>query len=254
MHDYERTALERSIQTLGNHTDGTLRAAQRLMAHLADIPDQEEAFQFAIEAFIGLTHPQRLALLQTVQMHLDRGQYACLALGPNRLIIEYVLRRLEVELTRKEGFVFKRAVHGPREDISVLSTLIADIGAKIAEVSLPERDLQLSPLLNAFLDTLTDNQFARLILFLTRMRDIKACRDRFHEVVDEDYVAKQLGEQSDGLFGLDLNRDFLQFLRETDRGLVNEMTQMDFQELTILVEALEEMQSRRYSQGQIRRR
>lgn len=250
MENFEQANLKRSIETLGDHSGDKLRAAQRFMANLASIPDQEQAFQYAIQVFTELTQPQRLTLLQTVQTHLERGQYTCLAIIPNRLIIEHVLDRLETELSKKEGILFKREVHGTKKDVARLATLIEDIKAKIAKISIEKKDLHISQKLQAFLATLTDNQFARLILFVTRMRDIKACRDRFQEVVDEDYIAKQLGEKDDSIFGINIGKDFLQILRETDRSVVTEMAQMDFQELTMLIDTLEEIRSRKYTQGQ----
>ena len=253
MEEFEQTNLKRSIETLGDHSGDKLRAAQRFMANLASIPNQEQAFQYAIQVFTELTQPQRLTLLQTVQTHLEKGQYTCLAIIPNRLIIEHVLDRLERELTRKEGVLFKKEVHGTKEEVARLASLIENIRVKIAEISIEEKDLHISQKLQAFLATLTDNQFARLILFVTRMRDIKACRDRFQEVVDKDYIAKQLGEKDDSILETNILKDFLQFLREADRIVVTEMVQMDFQELTMLIDTLEEIRSRKYAQGQTKK-
>ena len=250
MENFETTNLKRSIETLSGHSGDKLRAAQKFMANLASIPEQEQSFQYVIQVFTELTQPQRLTLLRTIQTHLERDQYTCLAIIPNKFIIEHVLDRLKDEITKKEGILFKQEAHGSKEEISRLADLIEDIKTKIAEISIKEKDLHISQKLQAFLATLTDNQFARLIIFITRMRDIKACRDRFQEVVDEDYIAKQLGEKDDGFLELNINKDFLQFLRETDRSMVAEMTKMDFQELTMLVDALEEIRSKKYTQGQ----
>jgi len=249
MDNFEQTNLERSIETLSNHSGDKLRAAQKFMANLASIPDQDGAFQYAIKCFTELTHPQRLTLLEAVQTHLERGQYTCLAIVPNKHIVEHVLDKLKIELAKKEGLL-KREVHGTKNEIVKLTSLIDNIREKIVEISTEEKKVDISPKLQEFLTTLTDNQFSRLILFVTRMRDIKACRDRFHDVVDEDYVAKQLGEKDDSFLGINIGKDFLQFLREADRSIVNEMVQMDFQELTLLVDILEEVRSRKYAQGQ----
>jgi len=250
--DFETTNLKKSIETLSNYSGDKLRAAQKFMANLASISNQEQAFQYVIRVFTKLTQLQRLTLLQTVQTHIDKGQYTCLAIIPNKLTIEYVLDKLEREIIKKEGILFKREIHGSKEEVTKLVNLIKNIRTKITEISMEEKDLHISQKLQAFLSTLTDNQFARLIFFITKMRDIKACRNRFQEVVDEDYIAEQLGEKNNSIFGINLGKNFLQFLRETDKSIITEMTQMDFQELTMLIDALEEIRSRKYTQGQIK--
>jgi hypothetical protein len=247
------------ISELGNNTGDTLLAAQRIMANLADAPSQEEALSYAVQVFTDLTQPQRLTLLRTVRTHLERSQYDCLAVVPNRLIVENVLNRIETEMTRKTEVSWPRRpkeIHGNPEEITAVTTLIAEIRAMISfeTMPVPENHFQPSTELIRFFGTLTDRQFSGLIYLVKEMRDVKACRKRFHSVVDEHFMNSRMGIADEMTMYPKLlnNGDFELFLRSIKKSLLAEIVAMDFQELTKLEESLEELRRIKYAQGRVR--
>lgn len=211
--------------------------AQRFMARLTSVEGKDAALDYAIKVFTQLSQPERLVLLTTVQTALDSGLYPCLGVVPNKVIIQVLLDRLLREMKRKKG-VFE-GVHGNKEEIADITSRIDDIKEHVAAVSVPTKELQISPRLTTFLETLDDKQYSDLIRFIVEMRDIKACRNSCYEAVHERYIECKLSEG--GIAN--------QFLCQIDRALIDEMAKMDFLELSMFVDYLTALRARKYAQG-----
>ncbi len=280
MHDFERTGIKSSIQKLSSCQGDVLRVAQSLFADLISSGDQQqEAVWVAVQAFLALNPPQRMAVLHAVQTQINQERTPCLAFDSNGRFFDWLMESLSAEMGREvevsdeavwrwfqrmRSKIRKERAHGSPEHIQEVLSVIAEIRNAAQKIALPESSFQINPELVQFTQTLSDEEFGRLIRLVVQMRDVKACRNRGRAVVDSSYVQEELGlrepkapEECNGILEIMseraylILRDFYVFLR-IKKHLVAQMAAMDFQQLTLLENQLSGMRAAQFTQGVMR--
>ncbi|EKD48125.1 MAG: hypothetical protein ACD_65C00112G0001 [uncultured bacterium] len=127
------------------------------------------------------------------------------------------------------------------------------IEGKVRAVALPEKELEIPPIrLKTFIESLDDDLLDRLMMLMTRIRDIKACRDSSYQVV-EGRFEREVIRSEDSYTGVlaSITSDFYDFIKN-ETVVLNILKGMDFRELTMLLNYLEYFRAEKFMQGMVR--
>lgn len=237
-----------SLFTMSRNSWDKLRAAQKIMQNLYCSGDRGHSFEHTTNKFLYMSQSEQQTIIHTINLHIQSGLYDCLAIDTNKWVIIEQLNDIITKAQEKEWFFTKKYRHGPKQNIEYIIQCISSIQTKVENISIQDKELTISPQLSDFIHRLNDNELWKIILFTTKICNIKSCRDRYYHAVDKDYIEQELWGRPNWLSPtLDkLISDSMKFLRDADEKIISEIAQADFQGLAYLITYLEQYRADRF--------